>query len=55
MGVLIVEKELIKKIERMRGYMHDLIRRKGSLTDPEVILASQMLDDDLNEYSRLLN
>ncbi|MBV7275282.1 aspartyl-phosphate phosphatase Spo0E family protein [Clostridium thailandense] len=50
-----MKKELIRRIEKMRGYMHDLISRKGSLTDPEVILASQMLDNDLNEYNRLLN
>lgn len=56
MEVPIVDKQLIekiKKIEKMRDYMHDLINRKGSLTDPEVILASQMLDCSLNEYNRL--
>lgn len=53
MEVLIVDKQLIEKIEKIRDYMHDLINRKGSLTDPEVILASQMLDCSLNEYNRL--
>lgn len=57
MEVLIVDKQLIEKIEKIekiRDYMHDLINRKGSLTDPEVILASQMLDYSLNEYNRSL-
>lgn len=58
MGVLIVKKQLIKKvekirkIERIRDYMHDLINEKGSLTDPDVILASQLLDLNLNEYNK---
>jgi hypothetical protein len=50
-----VKKQLIEKIERIRGYMHDLINQKGSLTDPDVILASQLLDSNLNEYNKLFS
>lgn len=50
-----MKEELIMKIERTRSYMHDLISKKGSLTDPEVVLASQMLDYELNEYNKLFN
>ncbi|WP_185650522.1 aspartyl-phosphate phosphatase Spo0E family protein [Clostridium sp. DJ247] len=50
-----MKEELIKKIDRVRDYMHDLISKKDSLTDPEVVLASQMLDYELNEYNRLFN
>lgn len=45
----------IKKIERIRDYMHDLINKKGSLTDPEVVIVSQRLDCELNKYNRLFN
>lgn len=58
MGVLIVKKQLhknAKKIERIRDYMHDLIRKKGSLTDPEVVLVSQRLDWELNKYIKLFD
>lgn len=52
---LIKRTKKIKKIEKIRDYMHDLINEKGSLTDPDVILASQMLDSNLNEYNKLSN
>ncbi|KZL93792.1 aspartyl-phosphate phosphatase Spo0E family protein [Clostridium magnum] len=48
-------KKNVKKIERIRDYMHDLIRKKGSLTDPEVVLVSQRLDWELNKYSKLFD
>lgn len=48
-----MEKNLIKKIEKIRDDIYDLINRKGSLTDPEVILVSQILDSKLNEYNKL--
>lgn len=48
-----MDKQLTEKIEKMRDYMHDLINRKDSLTDPELVLASQMLDFSLNEYNNL--
>ena len=34
--------------------MNDLIKEKGDLLDPEVIIASQMLDAVLNEYNYIL-
>jgi Spo0E like sporulation regulatory protein. len=52
MRVLIVKKQLGTKIERIRDYMHDLINKKASLTDPEVVSASQMLDCELNKYNK---
>ncbi|WP_313885201.1 aspartyl-phosphate phosphatase Spo0E family protein [Clostridium sp. DJ247] len=48
-----MEEELLKNIEKIRDYMHDLISEKGSLTDLEVVLASQMLDCELNKYNKL--
>lgn len=45
----------VKKIERIRDYMHDLINKKGSLTDPEVLLVSRRLDCELNRYDKLFN
>lgn len=43
---------LLKHIEQLRQQLHDL--SKDNLTDPEVIIASQMLDAALNEYYRLM-
>ncbi|WP_313885203.1 aspartyl-phosphate phosphatase Spo0E family protein [Clostridium sp. DJ247] len=50
-----MREELLRKIEKTRDYMHDLINKRGSLTDPEVVLASQILDCELNEYNKLFN
>ncbi len=47
-------KELLKKIDGTRTYMNDLIREKSNLLDPEVIVASQMLDSVLDEYYKIL-
>ncbi|MDR3598533.1 aspartyl-phosphate phosphatase Spo0E family protein [Clostridium sp.] len=44
-----------KKICEMRQSLLDLINEKSSLLDPEVIIASQELDEALNEYNNLLN
>ena len=43
------------KICEMRQSLQDLINKKPSLLDPEVIIASQELDKALNEYNNLLN
>lgn len=45
---------LLQQIERLRQDLHALIADK-SLTDPEVVSASQMLDAVLNEYERFLS
>jgi hypothetical protein len=45
--------EVLKMIEELRAKMNKLSEGK-SLTDPEVIAASQMLDAALNEYQRLM-
>ena len=39
----------------MRQTLQDLINEKPSLIDPEVVAASQELDEALNEYNNLLN
>jgi len=44
-----------KKICEMRQTLQDLINEKPSLIDPEVVTASQELDEALNEYNNLLN
>ena len=44
-----------KKICEMRQSLQDLINEKPSLIDPEVVAASQELDEVLNEYNNLLN
>lgn len=46
--------ELREMIEKMRDKLHEIAVGK-SLTDPEVIRASQMLDVLLTEYQRMLN
>ncbi|HHY05189.1 MAG TPA: aspartyl-phosphate phosphatase Spo0E family protein [Thermoanaerobacterales bacterium] len=47
-------KNITEKIEEVRNKMNDLIKEKGDLLDPEVIIASQMLDAVLNEYNYIL-
>jgi len=44
-----------KRICKMRESLQDLISEKTSLLDQEVIIASQELDEALNEYNNLLN
>ena len=44
-----------EKICEMRQSLQDLINEKPSLLDSEVIIASQELDEALNEYNNLLN
>ncbi|MDQ7092152.1 aspartyl-phosphate phosphatase Spo0E family protein [Desulfosporosinus sp. PR] len=45
--------EIIKQIEELRSSMVR-IKEGKSLTDPEVVIASQMLDAVLNEYYKML-
>ncbi len=45
--------EILKQIEELRASMIKLNDEK-SLTDPEVVTASQMLDAVLNEYYKML-
>jgi stage 0 sporulation regulatory protein len=47
------EEKLIKKIEELRLPLNEITKEKD-LSDPEVVIASQMLDAVLNEYYRLL-
>ncbi|MHB1392523.1 MAG: Spo0E family sporulation regulatory protein-aspartic acid phosphatase [Clostridia bacterium] len=50
-------KEIIeqkKKIEELRRILNDLINKKGNLLDSEIIKVSQLLDEHLVEYYRLL-
>lgn len=45
---------IMKQIEKLREKMNNLLKKKGSLLDPEVIAASQILDSVLNEYYKIL-
>jgi len=47
-------KELLVIIEELRNKLHKISEGK-TLTDPEVIAASNMLDAVLNEYQKLMN
>ncbi|MBF8983701.1 aspartyl-phosphate phosphatase Spo0E family protein [Lutibacter sp. B2] len=42
--------EINLKIQKLRNEMHKLIAEKKNNLDPEVIKASQMLDQVLNQY-----
>lgn len=46
--------ELALKIEELRCLMQELMFEKDNLIHPEVVTASQNLDDLLNEYNELL-
>ena len=48
-------KEITRKIEELRGLMHQLMNEKEKLSDPEIVVLSQKLDNLLNEYDRLIN
>jgi stage 0 sporulation regulatory protein len=51
--LMTTEEKLIKKIEELRLALNEITKEK-ELSDPEVIIASQMLDAVLNEYHRIL-
>lgn len=53
-GIMDRVEQLLKKIDETRTYMNDLIREKSDLLDPEVIIASQMLDSILDEYYKII-
>jgi hypothetical protein len=53
--IVIKFENINKKICEMRQTLQDLINEKPSLIDPEVVAASQELDEALNEYNNLLN
>lgn len=42
-----------KDVEVLRETLSSLIQSKGELLDPEVLKASVLLDNALNEYNRL--
>lgn len=46
-------KQLLVQIEQLRQQLSDLHKNKN-FTDPEVVVASQMLDAVLNDYYRLM-
>lgn len=46
---------MCKKICIMRQALQDLINEKPNLLDPNIIDASQKLDEALNEYNNLLS
>jgi hypothetical protein len=45
--------EMMKELEELRANLHKITEGK-TLTDPEVVVASQMLDAVLNEYYKFL-
>lgn len=47
--------ETAQKIEKHRALMHQLMDEKETLTDPEVVVVSQKLDELLNKYDKLLD
>lgn len=49
------EIKMIRLIDGLRNYMHILINKSRNLTDPDVILISQLLDFKLNEYNEYFN
>jgi glutamate dehydrogenase/leucine dehydrogenase len=46
--------EILQKIIELRKELENLIEQKKNLLDPEVIVASQMLDSILNEYNKIV-
>jgi stage 0 sporulation regulatory protein len=48
-------KEITQKIEELRTLMHQLMNEKEALTDPELVVLSQRLDELLNEYDKLVD
>jgi len=47
--------ETARKIEKNRTLMHQIMDEKEMLTDPEVVVVSQKLDELLNKYDKLLD
>jgi len=45
--------EIINLIETLRSRLENLIALKGNNTDPEVLEASQALDEKINEFYRV--
>ncbi|OAA92072.1 aspartyl-phosphate phosphatase Spo0E family protein [Clostridium ljungdahlii] len=45
---------IFQKIAELRKELENLIEQKKNLLDPEVIVASQMLDSILNEYNKII-
>lgn len=46
--------ELERQLDSVKGHLYELIDRKGSLTDDEVVEMSSKLDHLLNMYSELI-
>ncbi|OBR90277.1 MULTISPECIES: aspartyl-phosphate phosphatase Spo0E family protein [Clostridium] len=46
--------EILQKITELRKELENLIEQKKNLIDPEVVVASQMLDSILNEYNKIV-
>ncbi|WP_368488338.1 aspartyl-phosphate phosphatase Spo0E family protein [Clostridium sp. BJN0013] len=45
---------ILSQIESLKRNLDNLITQKDSLLDPEIIIASQMLDSMLNKYSKII-
>lgn len=48
--------DLLKDVEKLRTQLEELINEhSGNLTDPEVVAASKVLNDALNQYNKFIN
>ncbi|MBZ9687572.1 aspartyl-phosphate phosphatase Spo0E family protein [Clostridium estertheticum] len=48
-------KEITQKIEELRALMYQVMNEKEALTDLELVVLSQRLDELLNEYDKLID
>lgn len=48
-------KKISFELENLRIKLNDLIDQKKDLLDPEIIVASQMLDSILNQYHKVID
>jgi hypothetical protein len=46
---------IVNQIEILRQHLEDLVISKNNLTDPDVLAASQALDEALNKFYRVLS
>jgi hypothetical protein len=44
-----------KRIEELRIVLQELIEKKTDIVDPEIVMASEVLDTLINKYNNLYN
>lgn len=47
-------KTLLEDIEKLRDNLHDLIDRKSTFLDPEIIAASEVLNAAITRYNEVV-